>query len=171
MKHFNNHETIRVVLVVTNRKDAGVIKRAQRFGVEVKYLPKSTFIDSDAVLSELEDSEVDWIVLAGWLLLIPEYLVKKYNGHIINIHPALLPKYGGKGMFGRYVHQAVKEAKEAESGITIHLVNERFDEGEILAQHKCQLLPSDTSETIEEKVRFLELKHYASEIEQIVLAN
>lgn len=167
--HFKNHPTIKVEMIVTNRERAGVIDRAKRLGIPYTLIPKSTFDNKDAVLKVLEEANIDWIILAGWLLLIPTYLVQSFPDRIINIHPALLPKFGGKGMYGMHVHQAVVDAQESESGITIHLVNERFDDGRILAQYKFPLQANATAEDVEAGVRQLEISNYAAEIEKSVL--
>ena len=164
--HFKNHPTIKVEMIVTNRERAGVIDRAKRLGIPYTLIPKSTFDNKDAVLKVLEEANIDWIILAGWLLLIPTYLVQSFPDRIINIHPALLPKFGGKGMYGMHVHQAVVDAQESESGITIHLVNERFDDGRILAQYKFPLPANATAEDVEAGVRQLEISNYAAEIEK-----
>jgi phosphoribosylglycinamide formyltransferase 1 len=169
IRHFSDNPIVTVELIITNRKDAGVIDRANRLGVSCKHVPKSAFEDQDAILGMLKSENIDWIILAGWLLLVPTYLVRNYPDRIINIHPALLPKFGGKGMYGMHVHEAVAEAGETESGITIHLVNERFDEGRILAQFKFPLPITVTPAVVEAGVRELELLHYASEIEKTVL--
>lgn len=170
MKHFHAHPNVEVVLVVTNRSGAGVIARAESAGVDWVYVPKSDFQDEEMTTALLDGYEVDWIVLAGWLLLVPGFLVDKYPNHIINIHPALLPKFGGKGMYGHHVHEAVKAAGEKESGITIHYVNEHFDEGEIIAQFKAALSPMDDVHEIEKKVRSLELAHYPGALEKLILS-
>ncbi|GAB4379477.1 MAG: phosphoribosylglycinamide formyltransferase [Salibacteraceae bacterium] len=169
IRHFRHHPKIEVALVVTNKPDAGVIHRAERLNVEWMYLPAQDFNDSELVLSVLEEFDISYIVLAGWLLLVPPYLVHAYEGKILNIHPALLPKFGGKGMYGKHVHRAVKRAGETESGITIHLVNEEFDKGEILAQFKTRLDEWDDENEIERKVRELEIKHYPPAIEKYIL--
>jgi len=116
----------------------------------------------------LEEYNVDVIILAGWLLLVPEYMVKRFDRRMLNIHPALLPKFGGKGMWGMHVHHAVKAAGERESGITIHKVNAHYDEGAIIAQHKVAIDPSDSAEEIEQKVRKLELQYYPEEIKKFL---
>lgn len=170
IKHFINNDRIDVSLVVTNKSNAGVIKRAEKYDVDWVYLPRNEFDDEELVEVILDEHKIDWIILAGWLLLVPSFLIKKFNHRIINIHPALLPKHGGKGMYGHYVHQAVKNAGDLESGITIHLVNEKFDEGRILAQHKVRLDSSDDALTIEQKVRDLELNYYPLEIEKMLLS-
>jgi phosphoribosylglycinamide formyltransferase 1 len=170
LEHFKNNDRIDVSLIVTNKSDAGVIARAEKNKVEWVYIPKSEFDDQELVEVILDEHKVDWIILAGWLLLVPPYLIKRYSNRIINIHPALLPRHGGKGMYGRFVHETVKLAGDKESGITIHLVNEKFDEGKILAQYKVGLNSSDTAASIEQKVRQLELKYFATDIEKILLS-
>ncbi|MEX2597636.1 MAG: phosphoribosylglycinamide formyltransferase [Salibacteraceae bacterium] len=168
--HFKNHPKIEVALVVTSKHDAGVIKVAEKHGVDYIVLQKQDFQDENLVMEVLEGYEINYCVLAGWLLLIPTYLVKAFEGKMLNIHPALLPKFGGKGMYGKHVHEAVKETGESESGITIHQVNEDFDKGEIIAQIKVKILPDDSADEIERKVRTLELAHYADEIEKLIEA-
>lgn len=170
MRRFTDHPKIEVVLIVTNRAEAGVIDRAKSFNVDWMYVPKSKFENKEEILEVLGSRNVDWIILAGWLLLIPSYLVEAFSGRIINVHPALLPKFGGKGMYGHHVHEAVRAANEIESGISIHYVNERFDEGAIIEQFKVKLSPKDTPIDIEQKVRKLELKNYSSVIEKVVLS-
>lgn len=169
MQYFKDHSQIDVALVVTNRHQAGVIAVAGEAGVDWVYIPKADFADPELVLTLLKEYKVDWIILAGWLLLIPDYLVSEYRNRIVNIHPALLPKFGGAGMYGHNVHQAVKREGEMETGITVHLVNERFDEGPVIQQERVRLDPGDTPEDIERKVRQLELRHYPPIIERVVL--
>lgn len=169
MQRFKDHSSVEVALVVTNRNTAGVIERAESQGVDWVYIPKTEFEDQDMIEALLDGYEVDWIVLAGWLLLVPSFLIKKYPNRIVNIHPALLPKFGGKGMYGHHVHEAVKQAGESQSGITIHFVNEQFDEGKIIAQHAVSLASNDGAEDIEKKVRALELMHYSAELEKLIL--
>jgi len=167
--HFANHTSIKVSLIVTNKANAGVIDRAKRLGVEYVFVPKEDIEDEEMMLGLLDNYDITHVVLAGWLLLIPPYLIKRYQHKILNIHPALLPKFGGKGMYGHHVHKAVKEAGETESGITIHLVNEKYDEGAIVKQHKVALVESDSAADIETKVRKLELEHYAQDVENFIL--
>jgi len=168
LEFFQFNYDVEVSLIVTNRPDAGVIQVAEEWKVPYAIIGKSDLSDEELVLAVLEEYQVDVIILAGWLLLIPGYLVKEFKGRILNIHPALLPKFGGKGMWGSHVHKAVHEANERESGITIHLVNEHYDEGAIWAQHKVALESSDNPESIENKVRSLELKHYPQEIKNFI---
>jgi len=168
---FNYNPTIEVGLIVTNKPDAGVIKVAEKWKVEYAIIAKSDLEDEDLVSVVLEEQGIDFIVLAGWLLLIPKFLVRMFKDRMLNIHPALLPKFGGKGMYGHHVHLAVKAAGETESGITIHKVSEAYDEGAVVAQHKAFLLPGDSAEEIEQKVRALELKYYPLEIKKFIDKN
>ncbi len=168
MEYFAERKDVSVQLVISNRADAGVLKIAESFGVDSIVIDRRTFYETEDVVSVLNKYEVSLIVLAGFLWLIPEYLVEAFQGRVVNIHPALLPKYGGKGMHGKHVHEAVKKAGESESGMTIHYVNERYDEGQIIFQARCQLSPTDTPEEIAGKVLQLEHKHYAEVIDQLL---
>lgn len=170
-RHFQNHPVIRVALFVTNDPQAGVIARAERLCIPWVYLPKSDLTDEELVLGMLNAYAIDWIALAGWLLLVPPFLCRAFEGRMVNIHPALLPKFGGRGMYGRHVHKAVKAAGETESGITVHHVNDRFDEGEIIAQFRCPVTDHDTAADIEAKVRALEVEHYAPTLEKAMLGH
>ena len=170
MAYFKDHKTIKIVLVLSNRKQAGVLQRALKFSVPTHTFNKQALYNSDDLIDVLQKHQVDLIVLAGFLLLIPPSLIQKYEDRIINIHPALLPKYGGKGMYGQHVHQAVFDNKELESGMTIHLVNEEYDKGEILCQKKVSLDKADTPEDIASKVLKLEHAHYATVIEDYIVS-
>lgn len=170
MKRFGQHPQMEVALIVTNNPNAFVIERAQRHSVEVLVVENKTLNDPEASLTPLQSRKIDWVVLAGWLRLIPTFLIEAFPHRIVNIHPALLPKFGGKGMYGKHVHQAVFDQKEKESGITIHFVNAHFDEGEIIEQFKTELSEADTPAIIEQKVRALEINHYASVVERLVLS-
>lgn len=156
--YFVGIEQISVDLIVSNRKAAGVFEKADQAGIRKAYFRKSDFEEDQGVSSLLKGREIDLIILAGFLLKIPKYLIDLYPDRIINIHPALLPKYGGKGMYGIHVHEAVFNNKESESGITIHLVNEQYDEGKILFQASVELEKKDSPTAIGKKV--LELEHY-----------
>lgn len=158
-----------VSLVVTNRPDAGVIGRARRLGVESLVLPRETFRDGESLVGILDEKSVDIVVLAGFLLMIPPALIDRYRGRIINIHPALLPKFGGKGMYGIKVHEAVVAAGETITGITIHHVNEHYDDGAVIFQAAVSVCPGDTAADIDRKVRQLELTHFAPVIEKTFL--
>lgn len=169
MEYFQSSGVGRVVVVVCNRKNAGVIGIAAEFGVPVQMIDRNLFYESEHLLDVLENYRTDFIALAGFLWLIPGYLIKAYPDRIVNIHPALLPKYGGHGMYGHHVHEAVKAAGEQESGPTIHYVNEHYDEGDIIFQTSCQLNPEDTPDDIARKVLALEHKYYPRIIEEVLL--
>lgn len=168
IKHFSQSEVARVVLVVTNNPSAKVIKRAKRLDTDISIVPKDSISDSSIMLPLLREKCIDLIVLAGFMLFIPSFLIDNYPHRIVNIHPSLLPKYGGKGMYGMHVHEAVKENNEKESGITIHFVNNEYDRGEIIAQYSTPVSPDDSAEEIAEKVHKLEYAHYPSIIEKII---
>ncbi len=163
--HFKAGTVARVALVVTNNPTAFVLERAKKAHIPTLLIDKKTFSESSQLLDELKKNEIDFIVLAGFLWLIPTYLIKAYPRKIVNIHPALLPKYGGKGMYGDKVHEAVIQNKETESGITIHYVNEHYDEGQIIFQAKCPVYLSDTTETLAEKIHQLEHTYFPVTIE------
>jgi len=165
-KYFQNHPSIRVVLLVTNNPEAKVIDRARRFGVPSFVFSRPQFMDGGEVLAQLEEKKVTHVILAGFLWLIPPYLLKEYPNRIVNIHPALLPKFGGKGMYGMKVHEAVKVAGEKQTGITIHTINENYDEGEFIFQTSCDVAPEDTPEAIQLKVQALEYHHFPRVIEK-----
>lgn len=167
LQHFQNHAKAEVVMVGSNRKAAGVQEHAHSHHVPMFFFNRAE-LNEGKVLSVLQKMEADLIVLAGFLLKVPEELVATFPNAILNIHPALLPKYGGKGMYGMNVHKAVKEAGETESGITIHYVNQHYDEGQILFQAKTSLEESDTPEIVAKKVLALEHLHFAPLIESIL---
>lgn len=169
IKYFSNHSDISVDLLLSNNPDAFALERAKRLNVPSKIFNRQLFRETEEVLQWLQENDITHIVLAGFLWLIPEYLIKAYPDKIINIHPALLPKYGGKGMYGAKVHEAVKAAADKETGITIHLVNEKYDEGKILFQGRCRIEDNYTSEKIAECVHKLEYEHYPKEIEKWIL--
>ena len=166
IRYFDGHPEIRVNLVLSNKSDALVLQRAERLNVPAVTFNKNDFYHSDNVLKILSDYQIDGVVLAGFLWLIPDNLLKTFPQRILNIHPALLPRYGGKGMYGRYVHEAVVANGEKETGITIHLVNAEYDKGKILFQARCPVLPDDTSETVAAKVHALEYQHFPIIVEQ-----
>lgn len=168
MQYFEFHADAQVTLLVCNNPNAGVLEIARENGVEILLVDRGQFYDHRSVSEELKVRGIDLIVLAGFLWLVPPVLVKDFAGRIVNIHPALLPKFGGKGMYGLHVHKAVLEAKEKESGITIHFVNEHFDEGDHLAQYTCVVEPSDTPEQLAARVQELEHAHYAKTIENVL---
>jgi phosphoribosylglycinamide formyltransferase 1 len=168
MEYFEEHPSIRVALVVSDRSKAGVLEHAKAHHIPTLIINKKSFYESEEILEIFNTYSVNFLVLAGFLLLIPSYLVRKYPHHILNIHPALLPKYGGKGMYGIHVHRAVRAANETTSGMTIHRVNEHYDEGDILFQASCMVAPEDSPEDIAAKVLQLEHRHYAEVIEQAI---
>lgn len=164
-RYFQQHERIEVAAYLTNRPDSGVVKLAEAHHKALLIFTSKELNHTNKVLDFLQYHAIDLIILAGFLLKIPENLIVSFPDRIINIHPALLPKYGGKGMYGHFVHEAVKAAGDAESGMTIHLVNEHYDEGAILFQEKCMVHPEDTAAEIAAKVLILEHKNFAPIIE------
>ncbi|MCG8307322.1 MAG: phosphoribosylglycinamide formyltransferase [Cytophagales bacterium] len=167
--HFKNHKTIAVSLILSNNSGAYVLKRAENHKIPHFAFDRNMFYKEKIVDEVLKLNAIDFVVLAGFMWLIPERFVKKFNKKMVNIHPALLPKYGGKGMYGNFVHEAVVKNKEKESGITIHWVNEAYDEGNIIFQATCKIEPSDTPEAVANKVHKLEYEHYPKIIEQVIL--
>jgi phosphoribosylglycinamide formyltransferase 1 len=165
MEYFRDSETAKVVLVVCNKPGAGVIGLAQNENIPVLMIEKERFFRGDAYLPEIRAAKADYIILAGFLWKIPQVLIEAFPGKIMNIHPALLPKYGGKGMYGQYVHQSVINAGEVESGITIHYVDEHYDNGDIIFQTGCPVLEGDTPDTLAARIHELEHAHFARVIE------
>lgn len=165
IRYFENHESIKVTSIVTNRKEAKVLERAKKLNVPAEYFPKKAFLEEEIVLDHLLKN-ADYVILAGFLLKIPQNIVDAYPDKIINIHPALLPKFGGKGMYGMNVHNAVKEQGETETGITIHFVNENYDEGAIIFQAKTAVSASDSPEDIANNIHQLEYAHFPKVIEE-----
>jgi len=171
IEHFIEHPYIRVKALYTNKEGSGARSLANKYHLPILVFDKQDIADPSGTLAgHLKKQHISTIVLAGFLWLIPSWLVQYYPRKIINIHPALLPGYGGKGMYGKSVHEAVFANKEKETGMTIHLVNEQYDEGDIIAQYKCPVSPSDTPEDIEKKVRALELRYYPEVIERYLSA-
>lgn len=170
IRHLAGNSEVQVTLVLSNNPDAAVLQKAECLGVQTKVFTKAELNITGEVLHLLKDNHIDLIVLAGFLLLIPDELVQAYSNRIINIHPALLPKHGGKGMYGMHVHRAVKTCGDTTSGITIHLVNAEYDKGEILFQASCDVLPTDTPETIAAKVQDLERQHFPKVVLDFALA-
>lgn len=168
IEYFRENSNINVQLIVSNKKDAPVLDIARSNGIDTLIINRNNFYETDDLLKQLHARQIDFIILAGFLWLLPAYLVQAYPRRIINIHPALLPKYGGKGMYGMRVHEAVKTAGDLESGITIHYVNENYDEGDIIFQAKCALNVNDTSATIAHKVQLLEHEYFPKIIEQLL---
>ena len=168
LEYFSDRMDIAVPLIISNKKEAGVLNIAKLSSIDTFVVTRDTFYSTTDLLIELDKRNIDFIVLAGFLWLIPPYLIQHYPDRIINIHPALLPKYGGKGMYGHFVHEAVHLAKDTHSGITIHFVNEKYDEGSIVFQERCEILPSDQPEDIARKVQVLEHSYYPTVIDQLV---
>jgi phosphoribosylglycinamide formyltransferase-1 len=168
-KHFKNHPIIKIPCVLCNKPDAYVLTRAGELGIETFVFNKSEFRNEDKILNYLHSKDISFIVLAGFLWLIPQYLIDNFPDRIINIHPALLPSYGGKGMYGMAVHKAVYDNKEKETGISIHYVNSNYDEGNIIFQERIGIDDSDTPESIAQKVHSLEYKYFPYVIEKLIL--
>ena len=165
IEHFTSSPVAKIELLLSNRADAYALKRAENLGVDSAAFTRDD-LNSGRVTEILRERGVDYVVLAGFLWLIPKDMAEEYSGRIVNIHPALLPKYGGRGMFGDNVHRAVIAAGEKESGITIHLVNDKYDDGDILFQARVEVAPDDTPETLAQKIHALEHKYFPSVIEK-----
>lgn len=168
IKYFQEDNDICIKCIISNKSEAFVLNRAKKYNIEAKFFNKQDFIDCDNLVAYLEEREIDFIILAGFLLKVPAKLIVKYPNRIINIHPALLPKYGGKGMYGDNVHRAVKEAKEKETGITIHFVNEEYDKGAIIFQAETEIVDSDDYNAIADKVHKLEYEHFPRIIDETI---
>ena len=168
IKFFKENKKIEISLIFSNNKNAHVIQRAVNHNIKYHIFSRPDFYDSDKILNILKENKTDFIVLAGFMWLIPEYLIDAYPNKIINIHPALLPKYGGRGMFGMKVHEAVVENRDTESGISIHYVNKEYDKGNIIFQTKCNVLPDDTADDVAKKVHELEYAHFPVVIKNLL---
>lgn len=168
IKYFAGSESIHPALVVSNKADAYALVRAENLGVPTVVTPKTELNNPDVMLPLLRQYDIGFIILAGWLPLIPDFLIDAYPHRIINIHPALLPKYGGKGMWGHHVHEAVKAAGETETGMTVHWVTPVCDAGEIIAQYRVALSPDDTVDDIAEKEHRLEMQYFPKTVEEII---
>lgn len=166
IRYFENSGTAKVTLLVYNRKEAGVRLRAERLGVRTEYIPKSMFGDNEKVLATLREANTDIIVLAGFLLFVPEYLLETYHNRIINIHPSLLPLHGGKGMHGIHVHEDVLACGDKETGITVHVADAQLDHGCVLFQAKCPVERGDTPEDVAARVHKLEYAYFPEVIER-----
>lgn len=164
--YFAPKDDAKVSAIYCNKKNAYVLQRAQKRNIPARVFSKADFYETDTVYQELKELKADLIVLAGFLWLVPQNILNTWHNRIINIHPALLPKYGGKGMYGHYVHEAVIKNKEKESGISIHLVNERYDEGRILYQAQCPVMKNDSPDSLAERIHELEHKHYPIVIDE-----
>jgi len=167
VNYFTNNPAFEFPLIISNKQDAFVHQRARKLNINSYTFIKEEFAEATPVLELLKNYKIDYIVLAGFLLKVPDKIISAYHNKIINIHPALLPKFGGKGMYGDKVHQAVVDAGETESGITIHYINEHYDEGNIIFQAKCEILPTDTAEIVANKVHELEYQYYPAIIETL----
>jgi phosphoribosylglycinamide formyltransferase-1 len=168
IKYFSGDERVNIALVLSNRADAYALKRAEKYNIPTCVMGKADFNNEEKIMPLLAQYDIDFIVLAGFLLMIPDFLVQAYEHRMINLHPALLPKYGGKGMYGHHVHEAVKAAGETETGMTVHWVSNVCDGGEIIAQFRTAISPEDTPDDIAEKEHILEMEHFPKVIEQIL---
>lgn len=166
--YFKESETVNIALVISNKADAYALVRAKRHGVPTAVVPKAELHDEQKVLQLLRDYDIQFIVLAGFLPLVPDYLINAFPRRIINLHPALLPKFGGKGMWGHHVHEAVKAAGETETGMTVHYVTPVCDGGEIIAQYRVSLSPTDTVDDIAEKEHQLEMLYFPTVVEKVL---
>ena len=168
IKYFDGSDVARAALVISNKANAGAVEKAERLGVPVKVVPKAALNDPDVILPLLKEYSIDFIVLAGFLLVIPGFLIDEYDHRMINLHPALLPKYGGIGMYGHHVHEAVKAAGETETGMTVHWVTREVDGGDIIAQFSTPISPDDTPDDIAAKEHVLEMEHFPRVIENLL---
>ena len=170
IKFFHNSDKASVIQVLTNNPHAKVLDRCKKLNISALSFNRIAFSETEDVLNILKTSQPDLIVLAGFLWKFPAFILKEFENKVINIHPALLPKYGGKGMYGMHVHDAVVANKETETGITIHFVNENYDEGAIIFQAKCNVLPTDSAEDVAEKIHLLEMEHFPKVVEQLLIS-
>ncbi|HVN56845.1 MAG TPA: phosphoribosylglycinamide formyltransferase [Bacteroidales bacterium] len=170
IKYFSNRNSAKVTLVLSNKRDAFVFERAAKLDVPAIFFDRTRFYAEGEVLALLLKNKIDFIVLAGFLLLVPGDIIEAYHGKIVNIHPALLPSYGGKGMYGEKVHEAVIRNKEPQSGITIHHVNGIYDNGDIIFQAKCQVMPDDTADSLAQRIHELEYRYFPEIIERTILS-
>jgi len=168
VNYFSNNASVYIDVIISNKPDAYVLERAGKLDIESFVFSKQDFMEPKNILQLLNERRIDFIVLAGFLLKIPEKIITEYSGRIVNIHPALLPKYGGKGMYGDNVHKAVVESGDGKTGITIHFVNDKYDEGDIIFQAECAVDKNDTYDMVARKVRQLEYRYYPEIIEKII---
>ena len=168
IRYFEGSDVVKCALVVSNKSDAYVLERAKRLGVPTAIMPKALLNDADAIMPLMREYDIDFIVLAGFLPFVPNFLLDAFPRRIVNLHPALLPKYGGKGMWGHHVHEAVKAAGETETGMTVHWVTPVCDGGDIIAQYKCEIAPSDSVDDIAEKEHQLEMRYFPEVVERII---
>ncbi len=169
-EYFNSNDHVEVSLILTNNPAAGVIERAQRLNIPTLVFNKKLFAKTNKIVEILQSQGIDWVILAGFLWLVPSNLTRAFENRMINIHPALLPKYGGKGMWGHHVHEAVVANKEKETGITIHYVNEHYDEGKVIFQAKCEVTENDTPESVAAKIHELEYQYFPEVIYKEILS-
>ena len=168
IQHFTDSKDVKIALVLSNRSDAYALVRAEKYNIPTVILPKTDFYKEEQLLGLMQTYAIDFIVLAGFLLMIPDFLIHAYNRRMVNLHPALLPKFGGKGMYGHHVHEAVKAAGETETGMTVHWVSSICDGGEIIAQYRTPINPEDTPDDIAAKEHILEQKYFPTVIEQVL---
>ncbi|MDD6853559.1 MAG: phosphoribosylglycinamide formyltransferase [Prevotella sp.] len=168
IRYFQAKGDAEIAFVLSNKADAYALVRARRLGVKTVVMTRDTFNDESAVMELMRREHVGFIVLAGFLLLVPPFLIDAFDHRMVNIHPALLPKYGGKGMYGRHVHEAVKAAGESETGMTVHWVTREYDSGAIIAQYKTAISPTDTVDDIAAKEHELEMKYFPEVIDRII---
>ena len=168
IRYFKDSEEVKISLVLSNKADAYALVRAKNLNVPTAIMNKNDFNDREKMMTLMKEYEIEFIVLAGFLLIVPDFLIEAYDRRMINIHPALLPKYGGKGMWGHHVHEAIKAAGETETGMTVHWVSDVCDGGEIIAQFSTPLSPDDTPDDIAHKEHLLEMKHFPRVIEEII---
>ena len=168
IRHFSTKKNAKVTLVLSNNRHAFVLKRVEHLDVKSVFFDRDDFYKSNRIIDILQEEKIDFIVLAGFLSLVPDNIINIYGGRIINIHPALLPAYGGKGMYGDAVHKAVIENREKESGITIHFVNNEYDKGNIIFQAQCAIEPHDDYASLANKIHSLEYEHFPRVIEEVI---
>ena len=168
IRYFANHLDVNVALVLSNKADAYALVRAKKYNIPTVVMPKADFAEEDKLMSVMRDYHIDFIVLAGFLLMVPDFLIDAYEHRMLNIHPALLPKYGGRGMYGMHVHEAVKAAGEKETGMPVHWVSRVCDGGEIIAQFSTPLSPDDTPDDIAAKEHVLEQQYFPKVIEEVI---
>ena len=169
ISHFKGSSTGKIKILCSNKPDAYALVRAQKHNIPTCIFSRDEFYKSDKIIKLLKEENIDLIVLAGFLWLVPVELIRAFPDKIINIHPALLPNYGGKGMYGMHVHKAVIESGDAESGISIHYVNEKYDEGKIIFQARCKIDRDDTPETLAKKIHQLEYEYFPKVIEELII--
>lgn len=167
--YFKTSDKIKVSLIISNKASANVLNHAKNAGIDTFIIDRTAFYETNTTIDKLKSEKIDLIILAGFLWMIPENLIKAFPNKIVNIHPALLPKFGGKGMYGMNVHRAVIEQKEKKSGISIHYVNEHYDEGKIISQHACIVAENETAETLAKKIHQLEYEFFPKAIEKLLI--